>query len=139
MAPDHALGTLEEPYNNYSFPTALMLVDTEGFVLKVRIHSAKVMDHEGIKTILEGADQAFPRLRQLWVDAGYRGEDKGADWVEKTLGWSVDGGASEKARPRRGAEGMGEGMGQGGRGARLAETIAPQRLSGVAEEWDIKI
>jgi hypothetical protein len=24
------------------------------------------------------------------LDAGYRGEDKGADWVEKTLGWSVD-------------------------------------------------
>ena len=22
--------------------------------------------------------------------AGYRGEDKGKDWVEKTLGWSVD-------------------------------------------------
>jgi putative transposase len=26
----------------------------------------------------------------LWLDAGYRGEDKGADWVEKTLGWSLD-------------------------------------------------
>ncbi len=24
------------------------------------------------------------------MDAGYRGEDKGADWVRKTLGWSVD-------------------------------------------------
>jgi transposase len=24
------------------------------------------------------------------VDAGYRGEDKGADWVKKTLGWSVE-------------------------------------------------
>jgi len=24
------------------------------------------------------------------VDAGYRGEDKGKDWVEKALGWSVD-------------------------------------------------
>ena len=24
------------------------------------------------------------------MDAGYRGEDKGADWVKKTLGWSVD-------------------------------------------------
>jgi hypothetical protein len=24
------------------------------------------------------------------LDAGYRGEDKGADWVEKSLGWSVD-------------------------------------------------
>src|SRR5215211_3470880 len=29
-----------------------------------------------------------PRLRHLWLDAGYRGEDK--DWVEKALGWSVD-------------------------------------------------
>ena len=24
------------------------------------------------------------------MDAGYRGEDKGADWVQKMLGWSVD-------------------------------------------------
>ena len=36
------------------------------------------------------ADEQFPRLRHLWLDAGYRGEDKGADWVEKPLGWSVD-------------------------------------------------
>jgi putative transposase len=54
------------------------------------VHSAKVMDYEGIKPLLEGADQAFPRLRHLWVDAGYRAEDKGAEWVKKTLGWSVD-------------------------------------------------
>jgi putative transposase len=67
-----------------------LLVDTEGFVLKAMVHSAKVMDHEGIKTLLEGADQAFTRLCHLWLDAGYRGEDKGAHWVEKTLGWSVD-------------------------------------------------
>jgi hypothetical protein len=58
---------------------------------------------EGIKTLLEGADQAFPRLRHLWLEAGYRGEDKGADWVEKTLGsgawtwWSVP----ESPPPRR--------------------------------------
>ena len=32
----------------------------------------------------------FPRLSHLWLDAGYRGEDKGNDWVEKTLGWSMD-------------------------------------------------
>jgi putative transposase len=25
----------------------------------------------------------------LWLDAGYRGEDKGKDWVEKSLGWSA--------------------------------------------------
>jgi putative transposase len=65
-------------------------VDTEGFVLKAKVHSAKVMDYEGIKALLYRAQTQFPRLCHLWVDAGYRGEDKGKDWVEKTLGWSVD-------------------------------------------------
>jgi putative transposase len=67
-----------------------ILVDTEGFVLQVKIHSAKVLDQEGIKALLRRADERFPRLSHLWLDAGYTGEDKGADWVEKTLGWSVD-------------------------------------------------
>ena len=67
-----------------------ILVDTEGFVLKAKVHSAKVMDYEGIKTLLHQADRHFPRLSHLWLDAGYRGEDKGKDWVQKTLGWSVD-------------------------------------------------
>jgi putative transposase len=51
-----------------------LLVDTEGFVLKARVHSAKVMDHEGIKALLRGTDRRFPRLSQLWLDAGYRAE-----------------------------------------------------------------
>ena len=67
-----------------------ILVDTEGFVLKAKVHSAKVMDYEGIKMLLRTSGRAVPRLSHLWVDAGYRGEDKGADWVEKTLGWSVE-------------------------------------------------
>ena len=67
-----------------------LLVDTEGFVLRAKVHSAKDMDYEGIKALLRGSDRRFPRLCHLWVDAGYRGEDKGANWVEKTLGWSVD-------------------------------------------------
>ena len=74
-----------------------LLVDTEGFVLKAKVHSAKVMDYEGVKTLLRRADRQFPRLSHLWVDAGYRGEEKGADWVEKTLGWS----AQLVERPRR--------------------------------------
>jgi hypothetical protein len=56
----------------------------------VKVHSAKVMDYEGIKTLLRRANARFPRLSHLWLDAGYRGEDKGADWVKNTLGWSVD-------------------------------------------------
>ncbi len=52
-----------------------ILVDTEGLVLKdLRVHSAKVMDWDGIKTLLQRVDEHFPRLSHLWVDAGYRGE-----------------------------------------------------------------
>ena len=67
-----------------------LLVDTEGLVLKAKVHSAKVMDHEGIKTLLQHAGEAFPCLKHLWLDGGYRGDDKGKDWVEKVLGWSVE-------------------------------------------------
>jgi hypothetical protein len=67
-----------------------ILVDTEGLVLKAKVHSAKIMDYEGIKTLLTKADEAFPRFSHLWLDGGYRGEDKGKGLVEKTLGWSVD-------------------------------------------------
>ena len=66
-----------------------LLVDTERFVLRAKVHSAKVMDYEGIKALLGRAKGLFPRLSHLWMDAGYRGEGKGADWVEKTLGWRV--------------------------------------------------
>ena len=67
-----------------------LLVDTEGLVLKAKVHVANVVDQEGIKRLLDGAKELFPRLWHLWLDAGYRGEDKGGDWVEKTLGWTVE-------------------------------------------------
>jgi len=67
-----------------------LLVDTEGFVLKARVHSAKLIDQEGIKTLLGCGGEKFPRLSHLWLDSGYRGEEKGKGWVEKTLGWTVE-------------------------------------------------
>jgi putative transposase len=76
-----------------------LLVDTEGFVLKAKVHSAKVMDYEGIKMLLDRAKGLFPRLSHLWMDAGYRGEDKGGDWVQKTFGWGVE----IVSRPRKAA------------------------------------
>ena len=48
------------------------------------------MDYEGIKTLLHRARERSPRLSHLWLEAGYRGEDKAKVWVEKTLGWSVE-------------------------------------------------
>lgn len=58
-----------------------VLVDTEGLVLKVKVHSAKVLDQEGIKPLLEGVKELFWRLSHLllWLDAGYRGEEKGRE------------------------------------------------------------
>ncbi|MBA3702119.1 MAG: IS5 family transposase [Rubrobacteraceae bacterium] len=69
-----------------------LLVDTQGLVLKARVHSAEVQDREGIKLLLEIAawDRLPRRLSHLWMDAGYTGEDKGADWVQKVLGWTAE-------------------------------------------------
>jgi hypothetical protein len=51
---------------------------------------AKVLTGTAGNDTLVGADMQFPRLKHLWVDAGYRGEDRGKDRVEKKLGWSVE-------------------------------------------------
>jgi putative transposase len=49
-----------------------------------------VVDQEWIKLLLGGAKELFGRLSHLWLDAGYRGQEKGRSWVEKVLGWSVE-------------------------------------------------
>ena len=48
-----------------------LLVDTQGLVLKVKVHSARVMDREGIKPLLGRIEGRFPRLSHLWLDAAY--------------------------------------------------------------------
>jgi putative transposase len=65
-----------------------ILVDTEGLVLKAKVHSAKVPDQDGIKLLLKGVRDRLLCLSHLWVDAGYQG--RGKDWVEKVLGLSVE-------------------------------------------------
>jgi putative transposase len=68
-----------------------LLVDTQGLVLEVRVHSAKVVDREGIKLLLDpSSSDRLGRLWHLWLDAGYTGEDKGADWVQKVVGWTAE-------------------------------------------------
>lgn len=42
-----------------------VLVDTGGFVLKAKVHSAKVSDRDGIKPLLAGAKELFPRTSHL--------------------------------------------------------------------------
>jgi hypothetical protein len=111
-----------------------LLVNTEGFVLKAKVDSAKVMDFEGIKTLLQRADERFPRLSPV-AGRGLPRREQGRRLGGKDSGLGRGASrASEKARPRRCADGVGEGMGQGGRGARLAEDVAPQRLRGTPSQ-----
>jgi putative transposase len=69
-----------------------LLVDTQGLVLKAKVHSANIQDREGIKLLLEipARDRLPKRLSHLWLDAGYTGQDKGAGWVESVLGWTAE-------------------------------------------------
>jgi putative transposase len=59
-----------------------LLVETEGLVLKAKVHSAKVPDEDGIKLLLEPARGRLSRLSHLWVDAGYRG--RGRRWPRRS-------------------------------------------------------
>src|SRR5215217_6882357 len=74
-----------------------LLVDTEGLVLKAKVHSAKVPDQDGLKLLLKGVRDRLPRLSHLWVDAGYQG--RGKEWARegKEIDW-------QRLMPRRGFE-----------------------------------
>ena len=69
-----------------------LLVDTQGLVLMAKVHSANITDRDGIKILLGPASgtDLHKRLSHLWLDAGYTGQDRGAGWVEKTLGWTAE-------------------------------------------------
>jgi transposase len=57
-----------------------LLVDTQGLVLKAKVHNANVTDRDGIKLLLEPAvgTALHKRFSHLWLDAGYTGQDRGA-------------------------------------------------------------
>jgi putative transposase len=49
-----------------------LFVDTDGFLLKAKVHSSKLMNYEEIEKLLQHAGGTFPRLKHLWLDGGYR-------------------------------------------------------------------
>ena len=65
-----------------------LLVDTEGLVLKAKVHSAKVPDQDELRLLLQSARTGLSRLSHLWLDAGYEG--RGRRWAEETMGLSVE-------------------------------------------------
>ena len=66
-----------------------LLVDTEGLVLKAKVHSAKVPEQDGLRLLLQSARGGLSRrLKHLWLDAGYEG--RGKRWAEEVMGLSVE-------------------------------------------------
>jgi putative transposase len=65
-----------------------LLVDTQGLVLKAKVHSAALQDRAAVPLLLAGAQEQLPRLSHLWVDQGYTGT--GRVWIETHWGWSVE-------------------------------------------------
>jgi len=103
-----------------------LLVDTEGLVLAVSVHSAGIRDRDGVKLLLaDPVPTQYPRLSHVWLDAGYNGRGKGKDWIETTLGWSAE---IVKHRPRyKKSVGL---RGPARRPDRLVQVSAPAGLSG---------
>lgn len=68
-------------------PKRHILVDTEGLVLKARVHRCPtVPDQDGLRLLLESARGGLEQepLSHLWLDAGH--EDRGKRWAEEALG-----------------------------------------------------
>ena len=64
-----------------------LLVDTQGLLLKVKVHEADIHDKEGAKLLLAPLAGHFPRMVKVWVDYAYRGL---GGWLRGTLGWELE-------------------------------------------------
>lgn len=65
-----------------------LLVDTQGFLLRVFVHPADLQDRDGGAMLLAAVAGAFPRVRKLWADSAYAGWFE--DWCAAALGWAVE-------------------------------------------------
>jgi transposase len=63
-----------------------LLVDTQGTLLKNKVHPADIHDRAGAELLLEGLQHLFPAIEQMWADTAYRGLK---DWLHKVLGWRL--------------------------------------------------
>ncbi|MFF1482303.1 IS5 family transposase [Streptomyces sp. NPDC058301] len=66
-----------------------LLVDTLGLVLAVCVSPADVSDRDGAMVLLARCAGKFPRLRHLWADQGYRGQEF-LTWVREEAGITIE-------------------------------------------------
>jgi putative transposase len=68
-----------------------LLVDTQGFVLKVVVSAADVQDRDGARLVAQALrlyGPEFPRLSLVWADAAYGGQL--VDDLRQFMGWTLE-------------------------------------------------
>jgi putative transposase len=63
-----------------------LVVDTQGFVLRARVHPADAHDRRAAEAVLDGLGQRFPTIACLFADTAYQGL---GPWLEGQLGWQL--------------------------------------------------
>jgi putative transposase len=63
-----------------------LLVDTQGTLLKGKVHPADIHDRSGAELLLSGLQHLFPAIELMWADTAYRGLK---DWLQRALGWRL--------------------------------------------------
>ena len=63
-------------------------MDAEGFVLAVEVTAANLNARQGLYLLLSEDKAKFPRLRKIWADMGYLGED--TKWTVRNSGCDLE-------------------------------------------------
>src|ERR671928_85659 len=63
-----------------------LLVDTQGNLLKAKVHPADIHDRRGAELLLDGLAAQFPAIALIWGDSAYQGLKS---WLATTLGWAL--------------------------------------------------
>ena len=58
-------------------------MDTQGLVIKAKVHPADLQDKEGAKLLLAPLAGQLPRMAKVWADSAYQGLKK---WLQDALG-----------------------------------------------------
>ena len=66
-----------------------ILVDTLGLPLSIYVTPADVHDTRGARCLLAGLAPLVPRLKKIWADGAYRGQEL-ADWCQAEGNWDLD-------------------------------------------------
>ncbi|HLX58504.1 MAG TPA: IS5 family transposase [Ktedonobacteraceae bacterium] len=66
-----------------------ILVDTLGLLLSVYVTPADLHDSKGARCLLAGLAPLLPRLKKIWADAAYRGQEL-AQWCLVQGNWDLE-------------------------------------------------